>query len=316
MNKPAFTSGEDIIVTFSRRSGATTKDWIGVYPTSVARPDGNAVINLRLYVCDSDTACGSPVPSGTLTFGSATPGGTWPLAAGTYNAWYMHNDGYTPVSTTPSSPVAFAVVAGAHCIQRGGGGLWWAVHLVWEIFAFRFGRQNSPAKSGGFLLCPPTPLCFACSISHALFLYSAKFPTPKFATAKLTGHQNPPPSSASSSEFINGRVPYLPPMSSHGVVMTKRKRTLLMRGCAHSTPALPPGGGVLSMGRWPGMDLWTGTARGSQGAAEGALVRGSQGMGGGGGKRGRPAAEQPGWQVTTSVVPLTPDASLPPPPPP
>ena len=59
---------------------------------------------LRLYVCNSDTARGSPVKSGTLTFGSATPGGTWPLAAGTYNPWYMHNDGYTPVSADTYGP--------------------------------------------------------------------------------------------------------------------------------------------------------------------------------------------------------------------
>ena len=54
--------------------------------------------------------------------------------------------------------------------------------------AFRFGRQILRTKSKGFLLCPPIPLCFACSMSPSLFLASAKF-----HRAKLTRHQSPPP---------------------------------------------------------------------------------------------------------------------------
>ena len=53
--------------------------------------------------------------------------------------------------------------------------------------AFQFNHQISHAKSRGFLLCSPTPLCFACSMSHSLFLASAKFPAAKFTTAQLTG---------------------------------------------------------------------------------------------------------------------------------
>ena len=59
--------------------------------------------------------------------------------------------------------------------------------------AFQFGRQISHAKSRAFLLCPPIPLCFACSTSHSLFLPSTKFPTARFITAKLTRHPPPPP---------------------------------------------------------------------------------------------------------------------------
>ena len=61
--------------------------------------------------------------------------------------------------------------------------------------AFQFGCQFSHAKSRGFLLCPPIPLCLACPMSHSLFLASAKFPTAKFTTATLTRHQIPPPPS-------------------------------------------------------------------------------------------------------------------------
>ena len=58
--------------------------------------------------------------------------------------------------------------------------------------AFQFGCQISHTKSRGFLLCPPTLLCFACTMSPSLFLASAKFPTAKFPTAKLTMHHIPP----------------------------------------------------------------------------------------------------------------------------
>ena len=65
----------------------------------------------------------------------------------------------------------------------GGGGLvgrWLRVgNLAFQIFH---------AKSRGVLHCPPVPLCFACPMSHSLFLASAKLPT-----AKLTRHQSPPP---------------------------------------------------------------------------------------------------------------------------
>ena len=59
--------------------------------------------------------------------------------------------------------------------------------------AFQFGCQISHAKSRGFVLSPPIPFCFACSMSHSLFLACAKFPMAKFITAQLTRHQSPPP---------------------------------------------------------------------------------------------------------------------------
>ena len=109
VNKAAFRSGEDIVVTFSRSSGATERDWIGIYPKSVETPDGSQQSTLWFYACHSKTTCSSPVANAQITFGPATPGGTWPLAAGNYHVWYFHNDGHSPVPTTPSSPIAFTV---------------------------------------------------------------------------------------------------------------------------------------------------------------------------------------------------------------
>ena len=69
----------------------------------------------------------------------------------------------------------------------GGGGA-----LVGRKFgaghpAFQFGCQIFHAKSRGFRLCLPIPLCLACAMSHFFLLASTKFPT-----AKLTKHQNLP----------------------------------------------------------------------------------------------------------------------------
>ena len=58
--------------------------------------------------------------------------------------------------------------------------------------AFPFGRQISHASSGGFLPCPPNPLCFAFLMSHSLLLASDNFPITNFTTAKLTRHPPPP----------------------------------------------------------------------------------------------------------------------------
>ena len=70
----------------------------------------------------------------------------------------------------------------------GVGGIGWAATFVWEIRRFHLA-----AKPRGFLLCPPICLCFACSMSHSLFLASVKFPTANCTTAKWTRHQVPPP---------------------------------------------------------------------------------------------------------------------------
>ena len=58
-------------------------------------------------------------------------------------------------------------------IQGEGGGIWW-VNVVWDIWRFYL-AANCPTPNP-FLFCPSIPLCFACSVSHFLFVASAKSP--------------------------------------------------------------------------------------------------------------------------------------------
>ena len=75
---------------------------------------------------------------------------------------------------------------------RGEGG-WWAVTLVWEVWRFNSAAKFPTPNPGAPCFVLLSPCAFTCSMSHSLFLASAKFPTAKFATAKLTRHQIPPP---------------------------------------------------------------------------------------------------------------------------
>ena len=63
----------------------------------------------------------------------------------------------------------------------GEGGIWSAVNLVWEIWRLAAMSPTPGASSQRLVLC----------VLHvyALFLASAKFPTAKFSTAKLTRHR-------------------------------------------------------------------------------------------------------------------------------
>uniref|UniRef100_A0A7S4GCD4 EGF-like domain-containing protein n=1 Tax=Eutreptiella gymnastica TaxID=73025 RepID=A0A7S4GCD4_9EUGL len=112
LEKTSFGYAETIAVTFGRVAGASTTDWIGVYPRSVTAPSGDPAATLWAYVCGSKTDCGSPVPGGVLNLGPGLGDDAWPLAPGEYNLWYFGADGYAPVATTPASPVAFTVSSG------------------------------------------------------------------------------------------------------------------------------------------------------------------------------------------------------------
>ena len=98
-------------------------------------------------------------------------------------------DGLDATLQCPGSDPSAALRMMLHA--GGGGGGWWAVNLVWDIC--RFNLAAKLPTSGGFLLCPPIPLCFACPMSHSVFLAFAKCPAAKFTAAKLTRHQIPPP---------------------------------------------------------------------------------------------------------------------------
>ena len=112
LDKEAYAYTEDIVVGFRREAGATATDWIAVYPRSAAAPRSRAEATHWFYVCESRTACQSPVSSGTIKL-AGLRGSDWPmakpLAPNAYDLWYFTEDGYTPVVTTPASPVRFRV---------------------------------------------------------------------------------------------------------------------------------------------------------------------------------------------------------------
>ena len=89
-------------------------------------------------------------------------------------------------NTLGSGAVLFPPIA-PH--DGGGGGLNFGVGNL----ALQFGRQVSQAKSRGFLLCPPLPLCFARSMSHSLSLASAKFAHRQIYHRQIDEAPNPPP---------------------------------------------------------------------------------------------------------------------------
>ena len=66
----------------------------------------------------------------------------------------------------------------SRCFGPGRGGLVGRRFGVGNL-AFQFGRQTTHTESRGFRLCPPVPLCFACSMSHFCSLLPPNFPQPK-----------------------------------------------------------------------------------------------------------------------------------------
>lgn len=111
LNKNSFAYNENILATFSR-TGATTTDWVGIYASTDGTPDGSPGSTIWQYTCGGQTTCSPAVGSGSLIFGQADPTETgtvtWPLPTGSYNAWYLANDGYTVLS----GPFAFSVTGG------------------------------------------------------------------------------------------------------------------------------------------------------------------------------------------------------------
>jgi YVTN family beta-propeller protein len=92
--KTSYARGEPIQLTFAGGPGNPT-DWVGVYPTGVQ--PGTVGSTLWYYVDGSRTA-GAGLTSGTLSFGPGS--GSWPLAAGRWDAYFLANDGYTVLAMT------------------------------------------------------------------------------------------------------------------------------------------------------------------------------------------------------------------------
>ncbi|MBK1882549.1 endonuclease/exonuclease/phosphatase family protein [Luteolibacter pohnpeiensis] len=102
-SEPEFQIGETITLHFSGGPGNAT-DWIGLYPTGIT-PSGNPPSLIWKYTSDSQNAGGS-LTSGSVHF--TEPG----LAAGTYQAWFLANDGYSALA----GPVPVVVAADVNFI--------------------------------------------------------------------------------------------------------------------------------------------------------------------------------------------------------
>jgi len=106
LNKAAFSYNEGITASFSRASGASTTDWVAIFPRSVTALSATNPATLWLYTCNSRTACSTAVAEGSVAFTSATSP-EWPLSPGEYYADYFQNDGYARLSGV--SRIAFTV---------------------------------------------------------------------------------------------------------------------------------------------------------------------------------------------------------------
>lgn len=95
-NKTNYGIGENIEVAFSGGPG-NAADWIGLYPQGII-PDGSPTASLWFYTNGTRTSGGNAT-SGSITFANPS------LAAGSYSAWFLQNDGYTVLA----GPVHFTI---------------------------------------------------------------------------------------------------------------------------------------------------------------------------------------------------------------
>jgi phospholipase C len=92
VSKTSYSAGEPVVVSFSGGPG-NPNDWIGVYPKGTTPHQGSTIWS---YVGGSQTA-GAGLKMGTVTLGSGS--GTWPLTVGSWMAYYLVADGYTPIAS-------------------------------------------------------------------------------------------------------------------------------------------------------------------------------------------------------------------------
>jgi hypothetical protein len=99
-DKPTYTQGETIHVSFTGGPGNNPMDWIGVYaygPNGPAPPTPGSLA--WEFIGGTQTASTSPA-MGTVTIdASSINKGTWPLPTGGYIAYYLLNNGYTSAAS-------------------------------------------------------------------------------------------------------------------------------------------------------------------------------------------------------------------------
>ncbi|MGV9601877.1 YncE family protein [Streptosporangium sandarakinum] len=90
---PTLVKGAPLKVRYSTVPGnVTSKNWVGIYPD-----DGGATVGKK----NSFTWAYAPNAAGTVTLDTGSVPGP-----GRYAAWYLYNDGYTPMA---ASPLTFTV---------------------------------------------------------------------------------------------------------------------------------------------------------------------------------------------------------------
>jgi phospholipase C len=96
LSKTSFAPGESIVVNFANGPG-NPKDWIGVYPKGVTPHSGSTIWS---YVGGGHTASAG-LMSGTVTLdaSSVNQAASWPLAVGSWTAFFLVNDGYSSIAS-------------------------------------------------------------------------------------------------------------------------------------------------------------------------------------------------------------------------
>ncbi|MED5585520.1 MAG: endonuclease/exonuclease/phosphatase family protein [Verrucomicrobiota bacterium] len=105
LDKASYGAGEDVVAVWANGPG-NAADWIGVYPRGVTPSSGSSA---WLYVSGT-TSASVGAEEGSVTFvPSSLPG------AGSWTAWYLLNDGYTPATEgvdfdiVPAGQVSFSL---------------------------------------------------------------------------------------------------------------------------------------------------------------------------------------------------------------
>ena len=88
LDKASYGASEDVVAVWANGPG-NAADWIGIYPRGVTPSSGSSA---WLYVSGT-TSASVGAEEGSVTFApSSLPG------AGSWTAWYLLNDGYTPAT--------------------------------------------------------------------------------------------------------------------------------------------------------------------------------------------------------------------------
>jgi endonuclease/exonuclease/phosphatase family metal-dependent hydrolase len=97
-DKSTYTVGEPIVVSW-KNGPANRWDWIGVYKANAADPNVDYYLNWD-YTGGHSSGTIPPQVDGSLTIGSDSQGGPWPLAPGKYVVHYLLTDAYTSAGST------------------------------------------------------------------------------------------------------------------------------------------------------------------------------------------------------------------------